>query len=106
LNLYLSHIWLPVSWSSGPARNTMVRNGEDAFYIIYLMKEKETPSRGGLNDVASCGFGLMTKFQWLVAVNKFWCNISLIEYTPSFFCILTIMQFFFLWKEATYYFLV
>jgi hypothetical protein len=84
LNLYLSHIWLPVSWSSGPARNTMVRNGEDAFYIIYLMKGKETPSRGGLNDVASCGFGLMTKFQWLVAVNKFWCNISLIEYTSVF----------------------
>lgn len=40
----------------------LVRNREDAYYIYLTMKGKET-SRSGLNDVASCGFGLLTKFQ-------------------------------------------
>lgn len=45
LKLYLSHIWLPVRWSSGPARNTIIRNREDAFYIVSDERKGDTQQR-------------------------------------------------------------
>ena len=83
-------------WSSEEYHRQKPR-GCFLYYIWW--KERRHPAKGGLNYVASCSFGLLTKFQWLVAVHKFWCNISLIEYTPSFCCILPIMQFIFVGEK-------